>query len=89
MVMNSTQSEDIKDNPEPAAKRHRSAVKFPVIFLIAAVLIGTGVIGGLIPRWLDRLEKSNVKGLPSIDQAQHILKSIGGQAGLPERHGWK
>jgi len=49
--MNSTQSEDIKDNPEPAAKRHRSAVKFSVIFLIAAVLIGTGVIGGLIPRW--------------------------------------
>jgi RND family efflux transporter MFP subunit len=49
--MNSTQSEDIKDNPEPAAKHHRSFVKFLVISLIAAVLIGTGVIAGLIPRW--------------------------------------
>ncbi|MFH0728614.1 MAG: efflux RND transporter periplasmic adaptor subunit [Pseudomonadota bacterium] len=49
--MNSKQLEDAKENPGPSAKRHRSFVKFLVISLIAAVLIGTGVIAGLIPRW--------------------------------------
>ncbi|MFH0728089.1 MAG: hypothetical protein V2B19_17330 [Pseudomonadota bacterium] len=48
--MNSKQSEDVKENPEPEAKRHLSAVKFLVLSLIAAILIGTGVIAGLIPR---------------------------------------
>jgi RND family efflux transporter MFP subunit len=49
--MNSKQSEEVKENLEPAEKRHRSAFKFLVISLIAAILIGTGVIAGLIPRW--------------------------------------
>jgi RND family efflux transporter MFP subunit len=51
MVMNSKQSDNLKESPEPAVKFQRSPVKFLVISLIAVVLIGTGVVVGLIPRW--------------------------------------
>jgi RND family efflux transporter MFP subunit len=51
MVMNSKQSDNFKENPEPAAKFQRSPVKFLVILLMAIVLIGTGVVAGWIPRW--------------------------------------
>jgi RND family efflux transporter MFP subunit len=49
--MNSKQSDNFKENPEPAAKLHRFPGKFLIISLIAVVLIGTGVVAGLIPRW--------------------------------------
>ena len=45
-----------KENPEPAAKLQRSPVKFLVVSLIAIVLIVTGVIAGLIPRWRQQTE---------------------------------
>jgi len=54
--MNSKQSDNFKENPEPAAKSQRSLVKFLVISLIAVVLIVTGVIAGLIPRWRQQTE---------------------------------
>ncbi|MCX5880823.1 MAG: efflux RND transporter periplasmic adaptor subunit, partial [Deltaproteobacteria bacterium] len=44
------------DNPESEAKLHRSPVKFLVVTLIAVVLIGTGVITGMIPRWRQQTE---------------------------------
>ena len=44
-------SDNISENPEPAAKPQRSLAKFLVVTLIAIVLIVTGVIAGLIPRW--------------------------------------
>ncbi|MFZ3048593.1 MAG: efflux RND transporter periplasmic adaptor subunit [Desulfatirhabdiaceae bacterium] len=49
-------SDKFKENPEPEAIRHRSPVKFLVVTLIAIVLIVTGVIAGLIPRWRQQTE---------------------------------
>jgi hypothetical protein len=38
------------------------------------------------PGW-SACKKPNVKGIPSINQAQRILKFIGDPAGFPENHG--
>ena len=54
--MNSKQTDNFKENPEPATKLQRSPVKFLVISLITVVLIVTGVIAGLIPRWRQQTE---------------------------------
>ncbi|MBI5594359.1 MAG: efflux RND transporter periplasmic adaptor subunit, partial [Deltaproteobacteria bacterium] len=59
--MNSKQNESPENfliNPESVAKFQRSLVKFLVISLIAVVLIGTGVITGMIPRWRQQTELS-------------------------------
>ena len=54
--MNSNQIDNFKENPEPEAILQRSPVKFLVVTLIAIVLIVTGVIAGLIPRWRQQTE---------------------------------
>ena len=54
--MNSNQTDNFKESPEPAAKLQRSPVKFLMVTLIAIVLIVTGVIAGLIPRWRQQTE---------------------------------
>ncbi|MBI5593766.1 MAG: efflux RND transporter periplasmic adaptor subunit [Deltaproteobacteria bacterium] len=54
--MNSKQTDNFSDNPESESKLHRSPVKFLVATLIAVVLIGTGVITGMIPRWRQQTE---------------------------------
>jgi len=54
--MNSKQTDAFLQNPESAAKHHRSLVQFLASILIAVVLIGTGVIAGLIPRWRQQSE---------------------------------
>ena len=54
--MNSNQIDNFKENPEPEAILQRSPVKFLVVTLIAIVLIITGVIAGLIPRWRQQTE---------------------------------
>jgi RND family efflux transporter MFP subunit len=59
--MNSKQielSDDYSENPEPAAKLKRSPVKFLAISLFAIVVIGSGVVAGLIPRWRQQTELS-------------------------------
>ncbi len=56
--MNSKQTDNFSENPEPASKLQRSPVKFMVIFIIAAVLIITGVLAGLVPRWNRQTELS-------------------------------
>ncbi|MFH0997540.1 MAG: efflux RND transporter periplasmic adaptor subunit [Pseudomonadota bacterium] len=54
--MNSKQTDNLLQNSEPVAKIHRSPVRFLVVTLIAIVLIVTGVIAGLIPRWRQQTE---------------------------------
>ncbi len=54
--MTSKQTDIFSDNPESGAALHRSPVKFLVVILISGVLIGTGVITGLIPRWRQQTE---------------------------------
>jgi RND family efflux transporter MFP subunit len=55
-MLMTNQTDDFKEFPEPEGKFHRSPVKFLVATLIAVVLIGTGVIAGLIPRWRQQTE---------------------------------
>lgn len=54
--MNSNQTDNLKNSPEPAEKLQRSPVKFLMVTLIAVVLIVTGVVAGLIPRWRQQTE---------------------------------
>jgi len=54
--MTSKQLDIFKENSKSVAKFERSPVKFLVISFIAVVLIGTGVITGLIPRWRQQTE---------------------------------
>jgi RND family efflux transporter MFP subunit len=54
--MNSNQSDNFNENPKPTEKPRRSPVKFLMPILIAAVLIGTGVIFGRVPRWQQQAE---------------------------------
>ena len=64
MAMNSKQSVIFKINPEATAKFKRSPVKFLVISLIAVVVIGSGVVAGLIPRWRQQTElNAETRGL--------------------------
>jgi RND family efflux transporter MFP subunit len=49
-------SDNFSKNPEPAEKFKRSPVKFLIVTLIAIVLIVTGVIAGLVPRWRQQTE---------------------------------
>ena len=49
-------SDNVSENQESVAKIQRSPVKFLMVTLIAIVLIVTGVVAGLIPRWRQQTE---------------------------------
>jgi RND family efflux transporter MFP subunit len=56
MGINSTPKDNAEENPKPTEKYRRSPDRFLAAILIAVVLIGTGVIAGLIPRWRQQTE---------------------------------